>query len=494
MDMMLLQKMIVKQMLMPRKYTIFCLLILWASTSLIAQSTGAKHKLRTIIIDAGHGGKDPGAIGKYSKEKDITLAVALALGEKIKRNIKDVKVIYTREDDRFIELFERANIANRNKADLFISIHINSSKSREAKGAEAWVLGLHRSDENLEVAKRENEVLILEGDVQKNYGFDPNSPAGNIMMTMQQSAFLNQSILFAKKVEASFEERMNRVNRGVHQAGFVVLYKTVSPSCLIELGFISNREEEQYMNSEHGREEIANSIFLALKKFKYEYEGVPVEKRQENEKDDDDKTKSNNPPTKNQSAKETSSEGLKVKETSSKKQPEKTEDQEETAKANEAAENEAEQPVKKEKAVVTYEDLKWNASYVKVGEKPNNANETKAESKPVDQKNTEAGEEKNIPKTTEVNKPMNKPVQKNNTRIYRVQIMARPEAVSSNHAVFRLYNDVEELKEDKVYRYVCGKFENIDDAINRKIDLKKKGYADAFIAVYEGGKRIGIKF
>ena len=261
------------------KYTIFFVFLLSTHLNVQSQNTANKHRLRTVVIDAGHGGKDPGAIGKISKEKDITLAVALELGKKIHEELKDVKVIFTRNDDQFIELFERADIANRNKADIFISIHINSSKSKEAHGAEAWVLGLHKSDENLEVAKRENSVIQLEGNIEKNYGFDPNSPAGNIMMTMQQGAFLNHSIQFAKKVESEFAAKMNRKNRGVHQAGFAVLYKTVMPSCLIELGFISNREEEKYLNSDEGKEEITASILAAFKNFKSEYEGLPMNRR-----------------------------------------------------------------------------------------------------------------------------------------------------------------------------------------------------------------------
>ena len=458
------------------KYTIFFVFLLSTHLNVQSQNTANKHRLRTVVIDAGHGGKDPGAIGKISKEKDITLAVALELGKKIHEELKDVKVIFTRNDDQFIELFERADIANRNKADIFISIHINSSKSKEAHGAEAWVLGLHKSDENLEVAKRENSVIQLEGNIEKNYGFDPNSPAGNIMMTMQQGAFLNHSIQFAKKVESEFAAKMNRKNRGVHQAGFAVLYKTVMPSCLIELGFISNREEEKYLNSDEGKEEITASILAAFKNFKSEYEGLPMNRRDHRDEKLDrnegelkvirETTTPVNTPKSTQTLvveprplTTESNKQIKEKTTSPPKENLRIE------KSNDETKTKKLEPITDENLA----DVQWNNNYVKV-------------------------EEKQEKQKLEIIQEQQKSNIKSNQRIYRVQILARPEAVESTHPVFGMYNDVEELKEDKVYRYVCGKFENLDDALIRKIELKKRGYPDAFIAVYEGTKRIGMKF
>lgn len=230
--------------------------------------------IKTVVIDAGHGGKDPGAIGSgKTREKDIALQVALKLGEYISKNFPDVNVVYTRKTDVFIELHERAEIANKAKADLFIAVHINSSTNPEFYGTSTYVLGLHRSEANLEVAKRENAVILLEDDRDKNYEFDPNSPEGHIIMSMKQNAFLEQSIDIASKIENQFENHAHRKSMGVKQAGFYVLYKTAMPSLLAEIGFISNPEEEKYLNSEKGQDQIASSLFNAFKKYKTEMEG-----------------------------------------------------------------------------------------------------------------------------------------------------------------------------------------------------------------------------
>ena len=246
----------------------FTILLVFLCTSALQNSTD-KYVIKTVVIDAGHGGKDDGATGPTGvKEKNVALAVALKLGAKIHEEYPDVKIIYTRSSDVFIELYERANIANRNKADLFISIHLNSSTSPEPHGCEAWVLGLHRSESNLEVAKRENSVIKLEDNNDQNYDLDPNSEAGHIIMSMAQSAYMNQSIDLAGKVVDQFENFANRKIRGVKQAGFMVLYKTAMPSTLIEIGFVSNPEEERFLSSHDGQNSIATSIFNAFKSYK----------------------------------------------------------------------------------------------------------------------------------------------------------------------------------------------------------------------------------
>ncbi len=234
---------------------------------------GTGFAIKTVVIDAGHGGKDPGATGPgKTNEKDVALAVALKLGEYIKANFPDVNVIYTRKTDVFIELHERAEIANKSKADLFIAIHCNSTPTPVAYGTSTYVLGLHRTEANLEVAKRENSVILLEDDRDKNYDFDPNSPEGHIMMSMKQNAFLDQSIDIASKIEGQFEGGAKRKSLGVKQAGFYVLYKTTMPSILSEIGFISNPTEEKFLASEKGQELIANSLLKAFKDYKFEME------------------------------------------------------------------------------------------------------------------------------------------------------------------------------------------------------------------------------
>ncbi|MBL0310799.1 MAG: N-acetylmuramoyl-L-alanine amidase [Bacteroidetes bacterium] len=230
---------------------------------------GGSFTIKTIVIDAGHGGKDPGAIGpKGTKEKDVALAVALKIGDYIQSNYPNVKVVYTRKTDVFLELHERAEIANKNKADLFIAVHCNSNNNPDAYGSSTYVLGLHRTEANLEVAKRENSVILLEEDRDKNYEFDPNTPEGHIIMSMKQNAFLDQSIEFASKIENQMENGARRKSMGVKQAGFYVLYKTAMPSLLAEIGFISNPEEEKYLTSEKGQDQIAHALFNAFKDYK----------------------------------------------------------------------------------------------------------------------------------------------------------------------------------------------------------------------------------
>lgn len=233
-------------------------------------------KIKTVVIDAGHGGKDPGNLGtgRYkTTEKHIVLDISLRLGNYIKEAFPHIKVIYTRDTDEFIGLNERAKMANDNKADLFISIHCNAFKNPESHGTETWVMGLHKSEENLKIAQKENSVIFLEDDYEAKYeGFDPNAPESYIAMVIFQNAFLNQSVDLASKVQKQFKSRVGRVDRGVKQAGFVVISKTTMPSILVELGFLTNKEEEDYLNSENGKVYMASAIFRAFKEYKEDYE------------------------------------------------------------------------------------------------------------------------------------------------------------------------------------------------------------------------------
>jgi N-acetylmuramoyl-L-alanine amidase len=235
-----------------------------------------------IVIDPGHGGRDSGAPGLISKEKEINLAIALKTAKYIRENIKDVTVILTRNDDSTVDLIERPKIANRNNADLFISIHTNSTNgSKSAIGAETWIMGLASSEENLEVAMKENEVIYLEDDFSTKYqGFDPKSPESYIIFTLTQNVYQEQSINLASKVQTQFTEKVNRKDRGVKQAGFLVLYKTAMPSILIETGFISNPTEEKYLNSEQGQDYLASAIFRACREYMTEVDarsGIKVD-------------------------------------------------------------------------------------------------------------------------------------------------------------------------------------------------------------------------
>ncbi|HBO06185.1 MULTISPECIES: N-acetylmuramoyl-L-alanine amidase [unclassified Bacteroides] len=237
-------------------------------------SGSAEAKDFVVVIDAGHGGHDPGAIGKISKEKNINLNVALKLGKQIQKNCPDVKVVYTRTRDVFIPLNRRAEIANDAKADLFISIHTNAlAKNRTAKGASTWTLGLAKSDANLEVAKRENSVILYESDYKTRYaGFNPNSAESYIIFEFMQDKYMSQSVHLASLVQKHFRNTCRRVDRGVHQAGFLVLKASAMPSILVELGFISTPEEERYLNTESGTTTLANGIFRAFLTYKREQE------------------------------------------------------------------------------------------------------------------------------------------------------------------------------------------------------------------------------
>jgi N-acetylmuramoyl-L-alanine amidase len=230
------------------------------------------YKVKTIVLDAGHGGKDPGTHGKKTKEKDVTLSVILKLGKLLKAKYPEMKILYTRMKDNFVELHERAGIANRNNADLFISIHCNSGPTH-VQGSETYAMGLHTSEGNLKVAKRENAVVLKEENYLKKYnGFDPNSPLAHIFFANIQNAYLDQSLSFAQKVEQQFENIAGKQSRGVKQAGFLVLWKTAMPSVLIELGYLTHGKEEKILASDEGQDQAAKAILKAVNKFKEEVE------------------------------------------------------------------------------------------------------------------------------------------------------------------------------------------------------------------------------
>ncbi len=221
-----------------------------------------------VVLDAGHGGKDPGRPTKNGYiEKDIALKIVLEIGAELEKN-PNIKVIYTRKTDVFVDLFERGKIANRAKADLFVSVHCNAHHT-QAEGAETYVLGIHRNKTNFDVAKAENEVIYLEEDYEKKYaGFNPNSPEAVISLTLAQEEYLDQSIQLASFIQDEFTNKLKRKDRGVKQAGFIVLHQTVMPSVLIEAGFITNDSEGSYLNSKRGQNEISNSITDAIINYK----------------------------------------------------------------------------------------------------------------------------------------------------------------------------------------------------------------------------------
>lgn len=258
------------------KHSLFVLTLLFALYSTDIQS---QNLVDIVVIDAGHGGKDPGALGRSSREKDIVLSVALKAGELITNNLNGVKVVYTRKTDVFIPLNTRAQIANNNKADLFISIHCNSNTSSQPKGAETYVMGMHKSEENLKVAMLENSAILLEDDYKTNYdGFDPSSIESHIIFNFFQNSFQSQNLDIASELQSEFKQNTAVVDRGVKEAGFWVLYKTAMPGILIELGFLSNSVDEAYLKSEKGQNQLALAIFNAFKAYKTKHDAMEYQK------------------------------------------------------------------------------------------------------------------------------------------------------------------------------------------------------------------------
>lgn len=250
------------------------ILIIHPSKTISAQNT-----LDKIVIDAGHGGKDPGASGKYSREKDVVLAIALKTGQLIKQKHPEVEIVYTRKTDVFIPLKERAEIANKSNADLFISIHCNSNHSSQPHGSETYVMGLHKSEANLNVAKAENAAILFEDDYETNYdGFDPTSDESHIIFNFFQNSFISHNLDLATKMQSEFTSKTPLKDRGVKQAGFWVLYKTTMPGVLLETGFLSNSKDEKFLNSKDGQKKLSLAITQAVSDYKKSHDAIEANK------------------------------------------------------------------------------------------------------------------------------------------------------------------------------------------------------------------------
>ncbi len=250
---------------------------------LISLTSHAQENTYTVVLDAGHGGHDPGKVGyKKLREKDIALKITLEVGKVLSKN-KNIKVIYTRKTDKFVDLYKRGRIANKADADLFVSIHCNAHHTN-AYGSETFVLGLHANKQNFAIAKAENSVILLEDNYEENYkGFDPNSPESVIGLTLMQEEYLDQSLQLASIVQSNFSNKLKRKNRGVKQAGFIVLHQTYMPSILIETGFITNRNEANFLNSKSGQSKFATNIAVGIEKYLKQLELNTVENIQIND-------------------------------------------------------------------------------------------------------------------------------------------------------------------------------------------------------------------
>ena len=403
----------------------------------LAVSAQRGEKITTVVIDAGHGGKDTGAIGAISKEKDLNLTVALLTGDYIKKNLPDVKVIYTRQRDVFVSLNERAAIANRNNADVFISIHCNSAgaKGSSAVGAETFVLGEHKNAANLEVAKKENSSILYEEDAKEQYGdFDLNSPEAYIALSLFQQEYLNQSLQLAANVQNQFTKRVGRKDRGVQQAGFLVLWRTAMPSILIELGFISNAAEERFLASETGQEYMASAIFRAFRDFKAAYEGNNVVAEVK--------------PTPQQEEKPEVTPEPEVKQEETPKPEIKPEPE---VREEEAPKPETEPEVREEEAP-----------------KPETKPEPEVKPEPVVSPNQPAV-------------------------CFKVQFATRDTAVPVTDKAFAKVREVDRYYYNGAYRYTSGTFRSREEAAMRQAEVRKQGFSDAFVVAFINGERATIK-
>lgn len=411
------------------------------------------YKIKKVVLDAGHGGKDPGCIGAVSQEKDNTLAIVLNLGHFIEENFQDIEVIYTRTEDVFIELYERADIANRNKADLFISVHCNALTTSSAKGAETYVLGLHKAQHNLEVAKRENASIYLEKDYQKNYeGYDPDSPEAHIMGSMWQSAYLEQSILLAGFVQQQAKSIAAREDRGVKQAGFLVLRETAMPAVLVEAGYLTNVDEEDFLASEEGQMSVAEAIFEAFVQYKNRMEG--------------NKSTPTHPKTKPVAV---AAKGKPTVAATDKAAPIPPKDAP-TPKVVSVAQKDAPVP-----AAVQSGETAFNKPKNSVQSSP-----SAQPSKPLPEKKlvSTPGTSQSSSANTKTNAGPKSPNVAQNSA-YRIFLLAHTVPMNRNSGLFALLNEVKEEKKEGKYHYFTGTFATRSEADKMLPEIRNLGFSTA---------------
>ncbi len=452
-------------------FLLFCCLTFFNAIA-FSQTPEKKFKL---VIDAGHGGEDPGCRGRKSQEKTVTLNVALKLGKLISDNYDDVQVIYTRKTDVFVEVYKRAVIANNNHADLFISIHCNAAENKSAHGVETWVMGLEKSGANMEVAKRENAAILKEKNFENNYeGFNPNSPEANVIFSLHTSAYMNHSIMLADKVQRNLVRNTHLVDRTVKPGGFWVLYKVAMPSILIELGFLSNAEEEEYMIKPSSQDMMAVSIYNAFVEYRNAIDGtskptLPLPKVSEPEKNADSGVAAE--PVKPQVKADADVAADPVK-----PQPK--------ADADVAAD--PVKPAPKQDAGVAADPVKpqpkadENVAADPVKPQPKTEEAVAAEpAKPAPQ--TEAKPAVQTPAPTAV---------QHNIR-FRVQIAAIPENVSVTDSRFNKVKDVRKFQEGKFWKYTSGNATTLEEA-QEILKAVKPYFTDAFIIAFDGEKKIPV--
>jgi N-acetylmuramoyl-L-alanine amidase len=470
----------------------------------VSLSASNKEKRWTVVIDAGHGDNDPGAVGAISYEKNITLAIALKTGKYIEDNIGNINVIYTRKTDVLIDLKERAEIANRNNADLFISIHANSGKNT-VQGTETFVMGRAKDDQNLAVAMKENEVILLENDHSAKYeGFDPKSPESYIMFTLMQNVFLEQSTNLASKIQSQYKEKLSRVDRGVKQAGFVVLFMTTMPSVLTETGFITNPNEEKYLNSKQGQDYIASSLYRAIRDYFAEIESKSIILTENNQYvareqsiPKDEQSQGNIPPA-------------------SSKPEQKVVNKEQTAGKQGQTDQGKEQQLNKPGTAPAKTDSapsKPEQATTKQEKSDVQKDQPVIKNRTPDQKTNTPGTQGEIAASKTRQSPSNseQPASKFEQKIlktentdsagamphgdvitFRIQVDASPVQIALNANNFRGLNDISETKIKDRYIYTSGSFPDYSSALRYRKKLETI-YADAFVIAFRDNKILPLQ-
>lgn len=445
---------------MKRLLAIFIVLVCINGT--VFSQKKAVGQVKTVVIDAGHGGDKPGAIGKKCKEKTITLSLALKLGKLIEDNYPDVRIIYTRTTDVDITLAERARIANRAKADLFLSIHCNSWTNSTPTGVETYVMGLSQSKANMEVAKKENADILLEKDYKDNsdyQGFDPNSPESYVMFAMYQNAYIDKSLDFAGLIQDQYKSAIKTINRGVKQAEIFVLYKTAMPAVLTEVGFISNPEEEQYIMSDEGQATIVVSIYKAFAAYKSQTEGtkMPTEFKIELKGYKNPKKTEVNPPVQPEKQETASS-------STTTSEPAKQKEEIPSTMIPSTAQTHVEPPLPMDEPK---EALQQQAAPVQV-QTDNATSTTSATPEPA----TET-------RSTEV--------------VYKVQFMTSTQMLKTNAREFKGITDYETYRQKNIICYTTGRFSSAREAAEHQKTIREKGFADAFVVAFQGNERITMQ-
>ena len=415
-------------------------------------STETQYTLKTVVIDAGHGGKDPGCHGAAANEKDICLSIALKLGAYIEENFPDVNVIYTRKTDVFLELHERSDIANKNNADLFISIHANSA-SPSAYGTETFIMGTKYEDKNGAIA-RENSVIQMEENYEENYELNLESPQAKILYSMMQQEYHERSFQFAQKIEREFSERVGRHSRGVRQSVLYVMYRTACPSVLIETGFLTNKKEEEFLNSDKGQSYMASAIYRAFREYKLEVEGNTPEEIKAIIKEMQEKAKQREADKAN---------GI----TEEKKEEEEHHEHNDDHEGHDHG-GESKEEKKEDAKEIKQEDDKMPRPTTKV---------IKTDVKLADEsKETNKEEEK-----------------KDQAVYYSVQLTSSSDQIETSKENFKGLEEVFEYEQGGWYKYASGKFSTFEEAYAAQSKIRELGFDGAFVVAFENGKRISIE-